>query len=101
MKVKKSKSFTNGTVYALETDDGYPIEVTDTFLPFYTKNAINNRTNKLTDYSVGDRSERWFCGVSVSSGCIVGCKFCATGQMKRYRFLTPEEIVEQVDFVVN
>jgi 23S rRNA (adenine2503-C2)-methyltransferase len=33
------------------------------------------------------------------SGCPVGCKFCATGKMGRYRNLTGDEIVEQVEFV--
>jgi 23S rRNA (adenine2503-C2)-methyltransferase len=40
-------------------------------------------------------------GVSVSSGCPVRCKFCATGTLKKYRNLTAEEIVEQVMFIVN
>lgn len=31
--LKRWKSFANGKVYALETEDGYPIEVTDTFWP--------------------------------------------------------------------
>ena len=35
------------------------------------------------------------------SGCPVRCKFCATGNMKRYRNLTAEEIVEQVEFAIN
>jgi 23S rRNA (adenine2503-C2)-methyltransferase len=34
-------------------------------------------------------------GVSCMSGCPVGCKFCATGQLKKFRNLTSEEIEEQ------
>lgn len=34
---RAKKEFANGTVYALYTKDGYPLEVTDTFLPAYTK----------------------------------------------------------------
>lgn len=101
IKEYKSKSFANGTVYAMRTEDGYPIEVTDTFLPFYTKNCVATGTNKLRDRNFGDRTERWMVGVSCMSGCPVGCKFCATGQLKRYRNLTAEEIVEQVEFVIN
>jgi hypothetical protein len=40
MKAIARKDFANGSVYALETDDGFPIEVTDTFLPYYTKDAV-------------------------------------------------------------
>lgn len=98
----KSRSFANGTVYLMHTHDGYPVEVTDTFLPFYTKDCINEHTNKLQDnYYIGDRSERWMIGVSCMSGCPVHCMFCATGQLKRWRSLTAEEIIEQVEFIIN
>jgi len=101
MKEVKQKQFTNGVVYALRTDDGYLIETTDTFLPFYTKDAIGRKQNKLDNCEVGDRSERWMVGVSVMSGCPVRCKFCATGRMKKWRNLTAEEIVAQVQFVLD
>jgi 23S rRNA (adenine2503-C2)-methyltransferase len=54
-----NRSFANGVVYALETEDGYPLEVTDTFLPSYTKDAINEHSNTLKDGDLGDRSQRW------------------------------------------
>lgn len=101
MKIKKSKVFTNGSVYCLELPDGKLIETTDTFLPFYTKDAIGRKQNMLNDSNLGDRSERWMIGVSVMSGCPVGCKFCATGQMKGWRNLTAKEMIAQVDFVLN
>lgn len=101
MKVKKSKSFANGTVYCLELEDGRLIETTDTFLPYYTKDAIGRKQNMLDNGSLGDRTERWMIGVSVMSGCPVGCKFCATGQMKGWRNLTSNEIFEQVQFIVS
>lgn len=100
MKIIKSKSFANGIVYALKTDDDFPIEVTDTFLPFYTKDAIGRKQNTLVDDNFGDRSERWMIGVSCMSGCPVKCKFCATGQLKKWRSLTAQEMVEQVEFVI-
>lgn len=95
------KTFTNGTVYMLRTDDGFPLEVTDTFLPFYTKDCINEHTNELKNNIIGTRDNRWMVGVSCMSGCVVGCKFCATGQLKRWRSLTAEEIFEQVKFIVE
>lgn len=101
MKILKSKKFANGIVYALSTDDGYPLEVTDTFLPTYTKDAVGRKQNKLDNYDLGTRSNRWMVGVSCMSGCPVRCKFCATGQLKKYRNLTAQEIVEQVEFVIN
>lgn len=36
--------------------------------------------------------------VSSQVGCVLACKFCATGQMKFKRNLSPSEIVEQVLF---
>lgn len=95
------KEFTNGLVYMLRTEDGYPLETTDTFLPYYTKNCINEHTNELKDGVVGDRTERWMIGVSCMSGCPVHCRFCSTGQLKRYRNLTAEEIYEQVCFILD
>ena len=101
MKVIKKKDFSNGTVYALKTDDGFLLETTDTFLPYYTKDAVGRNQNKLSSYELGSRAERWMIGVSCMSGCPVHCRFCATGQMKGYRNLTAEEIVEQVEFIIN
>jgi len=101
MEIKRHKDFANGSVYCLVLNDGKLIETTDTFLPVYTKNAVGRNQNNLKNNVLGDRSERWMIGISVSSGCPVRCKFCATGQMKKFRNLTTEEIVEQVDFMVN
>ena len=101
MKLIKSKQFKNGIVYALETEDGYPVETTDTFLPYYTKNCINEHSNKLNKNEVGSRKERWMIGVSVASGCPVGCKFCATGKLKRWRNLSWKEIYSQIYFVID
>jgi len=100
MKLIKKRAFANGIVYALETDDGYPIEVTDTFLPYYTKDAIGKHQNTLDNCNLGDRTERWMIGVSVMSGCPVKCQFCATGQLPRYTNLTSDEIVDQVRFAL-
>lgn len=98
---KKSKEFANGIVYALSTEDGYPIEVTDTFLPAYTKDAIGRKQNKLDNYELGSRKDRWMIGVSCMSGCPCHCQFCSTGSLKKWRNLTAEEIVEQVEFVLE
>ena len=97
----RNRTFKNGIVYALQTEDGYPLEVTDTFLPNYTKDAINENTNKLQNIELGSRHNRWMIGVSCMSGCPVGCKFCATGNLKKWRNLSAEEIVEQVEFVIR
>ncbi|WP_262721636.1 hypothetical protein [Bacteroides uniformis] len=43
MKIVKSKSFGNGIVYCLRLDDGMLVETTDTFLPYYTKDAIGRK----------------------------------------------------------
>ncbi|MFA5266248.1 MAG: radical SAM protein [Opitutaceae bacterium] len=101
MKELRHKAFANGIVYALETDDGFPIETTDTFLPIETRDAIGRHQNALSSRNLGSRAERWMIGVSVMSGCPVRCKFCATGSLKRWRRLTASEIVEQFSFVLG
>lgn len=101
MIVKKKKEFANGTVYCIQLSDGLLIETTDTFLPYYTKDAIGRKQNKLDNHELGSRADRWMVGVSTMSGCPVRCKFCATGAMKRYRNLTADEIVDQVVFAVQ
>lgn len=95
------REFSNGKVYMLRTEDDYPLETTDTFLPFYTKDCINEHTNELRDDAIGTRNDRWMIGVSCMSGCPVHCKFCATGKLKRWRNLTAEEIFEQVCFILD
>lgn len=101
MEIKRFKKFKNGIVYALALGDGRLIETTDTFLPFYTKDAIGRKQNKLDNSNLGDRTERWMIGVSTMSGCPVHCKFCATGNMKGWRNLTADEIVSQVMFAIE
>lgn len=101
MKIRKQKNFANGSVYCLELADGMLIESTDTFLPYYTKDAIGRHQNFLDNKDLGSRLDRWLIGVSVMSGCPVRCKFCATGQMKKFRNLTAEEIADQVIFIIR
>lgn len=96
-----SKTFANGHVHLLYTEDGFPIEVTDTFLPTYTKDAIGSKQNALQTYDLGSREDRWMVGVSTMSGCPVRCKFCATGKLKRWRKLTADEMVAQVEFILD
>lgn len=95
------RTFTNGVVYLLKTDDNFPIEVTDTYLPYYTKDCINEHTNELKSDIIGTRNDRWMIGVSTMSGCPVHCKFCATGKLKSWRCLTADEIFEQVKFILD
>lgn len=101
MKHKKTVNFANGKLHLLYTHDDYPVEVTDTFLPFYTKDAIGRKQNMLSNTSLGSRKERFMIGVSCMSGCPVRCKFCATARLKKWRNLTYQEIMEQVEFVLN
>lgn len=96
LKETKSKEFANGNVYLFYTDDGYPIETTETFLPFYTKDAVGRKQNRLDNYELGSRDDRWMVGVSCMSGCPVGCRFCATAKLKKFKNLKAHEIAEQV-----
>lgn len=101
MKIMKTREFANGKVMCSKLRDGALIETTDTFLPFYTKDAIGRKQNMLMTKDLGSRKERWMIGVSCMSGCPVRCKFCATGQMKGWRSLTADEIFDQVMLVFS
>jgi 23S rRNA (adenine2503-C2)-methyltransferase len=100
MKILNKKDFGNGKVFALTTSTGKIVETTDTFLPFYTKNAVGRRENTLIDGKFGTRKDRWMIGVSTMSGCPVGCKFCAAAG-KYNGNLKAEEILEQIDFILG
>jgi 23S rRNA (adenine2503-C2)-methyltransferase len=100
MRIINQKTFGNGRVFALKTESGKIVETTDTFLPYYTRNAVGRRKNSLIKKDFGSRDERWMIGISTMSGCPVGCKFCAAG--KRFRGnLTAEEILEQIEFILS
>lgn len=99
--VKNHKAFANGVVYAMHTYDDFPIETTDTFLPYYTKFATEPHTNILQNTDIGSRSDRWMIGVSTMSGCPVRCGFCASAKLRHWRKLTATEIAEQVSFVIS
>lgn len=47
-------------------------------------------------YSGKDSRDRVTCCVSTQTGCVMGCKFCATAQYQKCRNLTAGEIVSQV-----
>lgn len=66
MKELRKKTFKNGVVYCLQLEDGFLVETTDTFLPYYTKDAIGRHQNKLDNNELGDRTERWMIGVSTN-----------------------------------
>jgi adenine C2-methylase RlmN of 23S rRNA A2503 and tRNA A37 len=97
----KEKSFANGNIFVSLTEDGFPVEITDTFLPFYTKDAIGRKQNSLVSNNIGNRKNRWLIGISCMSGCPVRCKFCSTGKLKKYRNLTAIEMFEQILFAVG
>jgi adenine C2-methylase RlmN of 23S rRNA A2503 and tRNA A37 len=97
----KEKSFANGNIFVSLTKDGFPVEITDTFLPFYTKDAIGRKQNSLVSNNIGNRKNRWLIGISCMSGCPVRCKFCSTGKLKKYRNLTAIEMFEQILFAVG
>lgn len=53
MKELRKKTFKNGVVYCLQLEDGFLVETTDTFLPYYTKDAIGRHQNKLDNNELG------------------------------------------------
>lgn len=104
IKVISSQPFTNGVTYALNIN-GKTLEVVDTFLPITYKTTLEKHTNHLDNpYDIGDRGRRWMIGISTMQGCPIRCPFCAvTGVTEKLgnRYLTAEEMIEQVDFVLR
>ncbi len=71
-----------GKGYVFRTEDNFPVLVGD---------------SALADEQEG--KSKWKIGVSLCSGCGLGCRYCFTRGMKQYRPLSVEEIIKQVDFV--
>ena len=106
LKEIKRKDFANGSVYMFETYDGYHIECTDTFLPCYTKDAIDKKQNGPVSTDLGSRQDRWVIDVSVMveipiDQIPIDHKSCDNVKFKKDRFLHPEEIFEQVLLIVE
>lgn len=90
----RKRLFDNGAVYALKTGRGLVVEAADMFYP-------HPKTGKLIKIEKGDLKKGcWVIGISVMSGCPVGCRFCDTAG-RYYGSLTVQEMIDQVDFVLN
>jgi adenine C2-methylase RlmN of 23S rRNA A2503 and tRNA A37 len=68
---------------------GYRLRTTQGHAPVFMADGI------LSDRHEGNVRRRKV-GVSLSSGCAVGCRFCFTNRIRSYRPLTLEEITAQV-----
>ncbi|MBU0723321.1 radical SAM protein [Patescibacteria group bacterium] len=75
-------SIKGGTGYFLRTADNLRILSADTLLC-----ETSGATRKI--------------GISVSSGCRVGCRYCFTNKYSCYRQLSQRELCEQVSFVLE
>jgi adenine C2-methylase RlmN of 23S rRNA A2503 and tRNA A37 len=104
IKVISSQPFLNGVTYALKIN-GKVLETVDTFLPITTKTTLEKHTNHLDNpFDIGDRGRRWMIGISTMQGCPIRCPFCAvTGVTEKLgnKYLTAEEMVSQVKFVLS
>ncbi len=74
----------DGIGFRLETRDGY---------------LVLTANKKLTDKYSGKLV--WKIGISVSSGCGIGCIYCFTREFNHFRPLTGDEIVEQVELMMS
>lgn len=81
--VRRIRELYWGRGYELETSDGHPVYATDGI---------------LVDSREGVRRRK--IGVSLCSGCRVGCRYCFTRRIDRFRKLTLEEIIAQVELVM-
>ena len=65
MKELRNKSFKNDVVYCLQLEDGFLVKTIDTFLAYYTKDAIGRHQNKLNNNELGDHTERWMIALCI------------------------------------
>lgn len=73
-------------------------------LKFNTISAKDNDSVLVESVAIpsnNKNSDRWTLCISSQAGCLMGCKFCATGQQGFIRNLYMGEILEQVIFVSN
>lgn len=72
---------------------GFPLRTVSDNLPVLT--ADKKLLDKYTGKSI------WKIGVSLCSGCGIGCIYCFTNRYKHFRPLIVQEIVEQVQLVIS
>ncbi|MFC1622605.1 radical SAM protein [Patescibacteria group bacterium] len=63
-------------------------------------NLIVLSTNKILE-DAQDRKVKRKIGVSLCSGCGIGCIYCFTNQLKHFRPLSVSEIIEQVKMILE
>ena len=79
-----TKSYGQDTCYVLHSSKGLPVLSANKLLrDKYTGNLVRK------------------IGVSLSSGCLIGCIYCFTRRMNRFAPLSSEEIVDQVKFILE
>ena len=111
MKHIRTRTFGNGFVSLLNTEDGRPIETTATCLPMGTEIRHNpdRDTNSVQEEDLSGEgfnywAEKYMIGISTQSGCPIKCKFCAVNEVtERYgwRNLTAMEMFEQVTYAIK
>ena len=82
--LKKTVNFPYGLGFVSETGEGYTV---------YSANTI------LDDKQDGLKKRK--IGISLCSGCSVGCSYCFTNNMKKFKPLEVDEIVDQVQLVLD
>jgi 23S rRNA (adenine2503-C2)-methyltransferase len=60
------------------------------------KNAFRLQDGAVVEGVLIPTAKRMTACISVQVGCSLTCDFCATGKLKRFRNLNPDEIVDQV-----
>ena len=84
LRLVEKKEIRKGFGYVFRTFDGRPVLSTSNFLE-----------------DSFEKQNKWKIGVSLSTGCDVGCIYCFTRNLDFYRPLSVEEIVEQASFVYD
>ncbi len=82
LRLEDIRKTNDGAGYVFSTAEGLPVFTTD---------------KKLND----EEGLKWKLGLSLSSGCKVGCEYCFTKNLAFYKKLSVEEIVEQADFIAK
>ncbi|MFH1047461.1 MAG: radical SAM protein [Patescibacteria group bacterium] len=82
--VKRIRELYSGRGYELTTAGGLPVFTSDGLLYDERENVVRRKI-----------------GVSLCSGCRIGCVYCFTNRLKKFCPLTAEEIVAQVDLAIN
>lgn len=77
-----------------------PLKELDT-LPYPRRNLLDRTFYRFTHINRGKADGKNFAAVFTSRGCVNQCTFCCVNNKRTYRTRSPENVVEEIEYLVN